>query len=180
MTKDETVRLLDWLTNIYPRQYSPNMTQRRREDLLDAFYESFRKNSIAEIMDACKEILREEDDAPTVKSIRSQIRARQDSVRSGSKPPVNLDGLPDDHPYRGCYYHEEALEAYMNDMHAGKLGGRRFRDYCKMYPEIKWRPWSSVELNRDRIDEPDGCWHYVAERGFKGWTINEKGFCVPK
>ena len=177
MTKDETVRLLDWLTNIYPRQYSPNMTERRREDLLDAFYEAFTRYSLAEIMAACKEILREGDDAPTVKSIMSLIRARKDPRKSG-KPPVNLEGLPEDHPYRGCYYHEEALEAYLKDQKAGKLNGRLFRDYCKMYPAIKWRPWSSIELNRDRLE--GGEWSYVKERGFRGWTVNENGFCVPK
>lgn len=178
MTKDETVRLLDWLTNIYPRQYSPNMTQRRREDLLDAFYEAFTRYGLADIMAACKEILKEDDDAPTVKSIMSLIRAKKNDARSGSKPPVNLDGLPDDHPYRGCYYHEEALEAYMEDMKTGNLSGRRFRDYCKMYPETKWRPWSSIELNRDRLE--GGEWSYVMTRGFRGWTVNEHGFCVPK
>lgn len=179
MTKDETVRLLDWLGNIYPRQYSPNMTQRRREDLLNTFYQVFTKFSLIDIEEACLAILREEDEAPTVKSIMARIRANNVSKRVNQRPPLDLSQYPEDHPYRGCYYHDEALEKYQMDKKNGRLHCRSFSDYCQMYPHLAWRPWANPEANRDRIDDPSGQWHYMKGKAFGGWTTNEKGFCVP-
>ena len=179
MTKDETVRLLDWLGNIYPRQYSPNMTQRRREDLLNTFYQVFSKHSLIDIQDACMAILREEDEAPTVKSIMARIRSNAAGSRSTERPLLDLEAYPPDHPYRGCYYHDEALDAYQRDNKAGRLYGRSFSDYCMAYPHIAWRPWANPELNRDRIDDPAGEWHYMKGKPFGGWKTNGRGFCVP-
>lgn len=178
MTKDETVRFLDWLTNVYPRQYSPNMTQQRRTDLLDTFYDVFKRHAFSDVKEACLALLEDTDDAPSVKAILAQIRGKRTERSTTGKAPLDLSKFPDDHPYKGCYYHEEALAVYLEDQKAGKLNGRMFRDYCKMYPAIAWRPWSNVELNRDRLE--GGEWSYVLQRGFKGWTVNANGFCVPK
>lgn len=180
MKKDETIRLLQWLQNIYPRRFSPNMLPQRKADLLDAFYTSFDGYGLDEVMETCKEILTEQEDTPTISGILARCKAKRQSrlLEKQTEYKPDLSQLPADHPRKGCYYHAEALQAYMADAAARKLNGKKFSDYCKMYPAVVWRDWVAPDLNEDRFKKPDGRWSYMTE--FKGWTTNSDGFCVPK
>lgn len=180
MKKDETVRLLQWLQNIYPRRFSPNMLPQRKADLLDAFYTSFGGYSLDEVMETCKELLTEQEDTPSISGILARCKAKRQSklIEKQQKYKPDLSSLPTDHPRRGCYRHEEALAAYLADDRAGKRNGRTYSDYCKMYPAVVWKDWALPDLHEDMFEKPNGRWSYMTE--FKGWTTNEKGFSVPK
>lgn len=180
MKKEETVRLLQWLQNIYPRRFSPNMLPQRKADLLDTFYTSFDGYTLEEVMSTCKEILKEQEDTPTISGILAICKSKRQSrlAEKQAKAGMDLSALPEDHPRRGCYYHKEALDAYIADKNAHKLNGRTFSDYCRAYPAVVWKDWADPALNADRFEKPDGAWSYMTE--FKGWTTDSRGFCVPK
>ena len=170
MTKEESMRVLDYLGSIWPKAYSPNMKAERRTDLLDTLYHAMRSYAFSDVMEACRKIATEAETPPTIAGIRMECRQKTERKREPER--VNLDGLPEHHPWRGCFTHHEALMAYMQDDAAGKRQGRPFSWYCRQYPAIEWRDWASPELCKDN-------WPYITRDNFAGWRTNEKGFCVP-
>ena len=171
MTKEECMRVLDYLSNIWPKAYSPNMKPERRTDLLDTIYQALRTYYLGDVMEACKRIAMESETAPTIAGIRAECRAKE-AEKTRAPKRLNLDGLPEDHPWRGCYTHHEAFVACMNDIKKGISKGDDFSEYIKRYPKMTWRPWASPEINKDR-------WPYITADNFGGWKTDSNGFCVP-
>lgn len=177
MKIEDCMELLEWLSGIYPKRFSPRMNEARRDALLEVFEYSFKRFDIEQVKGAYKAIMQTQADAPEIADVLAHIKNTQERKEKTEQP--NYDDLPWDHPYKGCYYHEEALNAYVADDKAGKRNGRRYSDYCKAYPAVVWKPWSNPSINTDRIDDPTGAWHYMKGKTFTGWRTNEKGFCVP-
>lgn len=178
MSIEDSVRLLEWLQNIFPRQYSAKMSDARRDDLLDLLEASFGGYKYEEVREAYKEILKTYDGgAPEIAMVRNRLQTmhlvRENAEKmSEDRSRDNVDGLPEFHPWRGCYSHEEAYNAHMKDIIEGKAKGKQFADYVAKYPSVKWRPWANRSLNRDR-------WPYITADNFGGWTTDKDGFCVP-
>lgn len=171
MTKEECIRVLDYLSNIWPKAYSPNMKTERKTDLLETIYLALRSFAMSDVMDTCKRIAIEEDNAPTISGIRLACRAK-DSQDQRTPKRMNLEGLPEDHPWRGCYAHHDAYVACMEDIKKGLSNGSNFPEYVKRYPKTTWRPWANPELNKGR-------WPYITADNFGGWETDRNGFCIP-
>ena len=177
MDRQDAVEMLDYLSSLWPRQYSPNMTEQRKLNLLDTFLELFDASELHEVKTACKQLLKVHDEAPTVSMIlnRCQLGRQEERITQESRANrTSLSGLPEDHPWRGCYTHHEAFVACMEDMKKGlvEVGFGCFPEYVKRYPAIKWHPWANPALNRDR-------WPYITADNFGGWTTDENCFCIP-
>lgn len=178
MSIDECAKLLAWLQNIFPRQYSAKMTDQRRDDLLDVLEAAFDGYHLDEVQAAYKAIIKTyEGGAPDISMVRNRLqtmRVEQNTTEQvkAERAANNLDGLPEHHPWRGCYTHHEAYVQYLEDLKNKRLQGT-FSDYCRKYPAVVWRPWANPGLNRNR-------WPHITATNYAGWTTDKNGFCVPK
>lgn len=184
MSIDDCAKLLAWLQNIFPRQYSAKMTDARRDDLLDVLETAYEGYSLDEVQAAYKAIIKTYDNgAPEIAMVRNRLQTmridRNNEQDNKQQDERKRAGLPEHHPYNGCYTHHEAYVHYLDDMRHNNLQGK-FSDYCRRYPAVVWKPWANPDLNRYRIDDPKGPWHYMKGKPYGGWTTNENGFCVPK
>lgn len=183
MKGNEIDLLYRWLKLTYPRKYA-NKSQEDEVLLKDNLSFAFEGYGIEEVMTAYRWFYDREAFEPAVSEIKSYLRGQQkDREREAEENAARqmeaqMDSLPEHHPRKGCYWHKEAFEEWWKDQKAGTRNGRDFPYYCKKYPKVVWRDWVNPSANADRFEEPNGKWAYM--KVYKGWTINEKGFCVPK
>ncbi len=174
MTKQDAPELLAFMSSIWPKQYSPNMTDQRRITLMATFVEVFDKYYLQEVLDACKAMLKTHDDAPTVNMILNRCQLARETERINERAReerMDLTGLPEYHPWNGCFTHKDALDHYMADRAAGDRT-HDFSWYCLKYTKMEWKPWAQPSLCRNN-------WPYITKDNFGGWRTDENGFCVP-
>ena len=173
MTKAECTKLLSWLSATWPRAYPPAMKDERRLVTLENIEAVFGSIPYEEVKDAFVYALKTQDDVPTFAEIRNRCLGNRKAAQQAQMDAVNLDGLPDYHPWRGCFVHAEAYDKCVADIRSGVKGAsNNFSAYCKRYPSKVWRPWANHALNKDN-------WPYITRDNFAGWKDDENGFCVP-
>ena len=164
MTREEIDTVYLWLKATYPRRYG-NQDEFTAVVTKDNLFLAYEKYDMSDLMSAYRAFLEKSPYEPAI----SDIKAYLAEISAKQVVEQSMDDLPEHHYMRGRYIHEEAANAWQTDFKNKNLNGRTFKDYVKEYPNVVWKPWTS-------LGPPD----YWRGTEYTGWERDENGFVRPK